>query len=220
MGPVETCPETGKLHRHGYVETKFRVRPTEKFRNAVPKSTHWEKRKGSREEAIEYCIKEGEADILHGWEPPEVIEDYLENKELHAWQHQVLQILAEKPHDRITIWVWSKGGGVGKSTFVRHLLLKHNAFLLGNVPKDAYFAVAKLVENKTKFSTLIMDIPYGKRDDIDYTIFEKIKDGQIFSGKYESGQVVFNRKHMLVFANFPPDTLKMTENRFSVIKID
>lgn len=53
----ETCPETGRKHKQGYIEAENKIRPVEHFET---KTVHWEKTKGSRQENIKYCQKEGD----------------------------------------------------------------------------------------------------------------------------------------------------------------
>ena len=52
----ECCPDTGRMHIQGYVELENRVR-FKKLLSEFP-GTHWEKRKGSAEEASDYCKKD------------------------------------------------------------------------------------------------------------------------------------------------------------------
>lgn len=47
--------ENGTPHLQGYIEFEKKTRPSETIKN---KRIHWEKRKGSREEAFNYCIKD------------------------------------------------------------------------------------------------------------------------------------------------------------------
>lgn len=55
---LETCPKTGRLHWQGYVELHrdYRLAGVQKA-IGVPKGTHMERRKGTREQARAYCMK-------------------------------------------------------------------------------------------------------------------------------------------------------------------
>lgn len=59
IGGLETCPETKKQHIQGYLEcsTKRTINAIKKELNC--QSMHLEQRRGSQEEAINYCKKDG-----------------------------------------------------------------------------------------------------------------------------------------------------------------
>lgn len=54
---VEVCPKTGNIHHQGYVEFKSNQRIS--GLKKLDEKIHWEYRKGTREQAIEYCEKDG-----------------------------------------------------------------------------------------------------------------------------------------------------------------
>jgi len=55
---LERCPTSGKLHWQGYVELRRSSRmPAAQKAVGLPKGTHFEARKGSREQARDYCMK-------------------------------------------------------------------------------------------------------------------------------------------------------------------
>lgn len=65
----EKCPETGKDHLQGYVEFKNSQRLDGAKRFIGDEAAHLEKRKGTRDQAREYCRKSGGTFIEHGeWE--------------------------------------------------------------------------------------------------------------------------------------------------------
>lgn len=59
---VEKCPDTGKVHHQGYVEFSKNVTIGKKngFLKKLHNTIHWEKRKGTQEQAINYCMKDGD----------------------------------------------------------------------------------------------------------------------------------------------------------------
>ncbi|UOK21046.1 replication associated protein [Chifec virus UA13_101] len=54
----EKCPETGRWHKQGYVcfKKKYRLTALKKLCSV----THWEPKRGSVEQAIQYCMKDGD----------------------------------------------------------------------------------------------------------------------------------------------------------------
>lgn len=55
---VEECPDTGKLHVQGYFEWRSPVRLAAAKRAIGDPQAHLEARRGSREQARDYCSKE------------------------------------------------------------------------------------------------------------------------------------------------------------------
>ena len=48
---------------------------------------------------------------------------------------------------------------------------------------------------------------------------ESIKNGLVFSGKYEGAQLIFNRPHVICFSNSLPDTTMMSADRWKIVNI-
>jgi len=55
---VEICPETGRKHWQGYLELTNKCELS-RLKKTFPPQIHWEKRKGTQLEAINYCKKDG-----------------------------------------------------------------------------------------------------------------------------------------------------------------
>ena len=55
---------------------------------------------------------------------------------------------------------------------------------------------------------------------VSYEAIESVKDMFFYSGKYEGGAICGNCPHVLVFANHPPDTSKMSIDRWNIVQID
>lgn len=63
----EKCPDTGRLHLQGYTEFKNAIRITGAKKWLGDQSAHFETRKGTREQAQEYC-KKTESRVEGPWE--------------------------------------------------------------------------------------------------------------------------------------------------------
>lgn len=118
--------------------------------------------------------------------------------EYRPFQQEVMDIIKTKPDDRKIHWYWENSGGLGKSRFSRHLVALHGAVSLSGDVKDMSYAY-----NKEK--VVIFDIP---RDHGDikplFGMAEKLKDGMLFSSKYESEVKIFKSPHVIFFSNEPP----------------
>lgn len=143
--------------------------------------------------------------------------DPMEGFEYRTWQLEILGIIATDPfRTREIYWYWEDIGNVGKSTFTKHLCLKHGAIIVSGKQADMFAAIAVM---KIKPRIIIIDIPRAAQGFISYGGIEKIKDGCFFSGKYESGMVLFDNPHIICFANFEPEEGIMSADRWQIKKI-
>lgn len=173
----------------------------------------------NEEGAFNYCQK-SETRIGGPWywpEPVRTVKDPLADKEYYDWQIDLINILKEEPDDRKIYWYWSMAGNTGKSKFTKHLFLKFDGVqVCQGKAADVYHSI------NTNLKILIVDIPRAKLEYIRhiYTILEEVKNGMIFSGKYESQTKVFDPPHVVVFANMPPDESQLSEDRWVIVNLD
>lgn len=67
---------------------------------------------------------------------------------------------------------------------------------------------------------LFIDAPRSKQGEyIQYDFLEDVKNGRIFSGKYESRMKRLGPCHVVVMMNELPDMLKLSEDRYNIIEI-
>lgn len=181
----------------------------EKCKN-LPASKNYCSKKGTRTGEV-YRNDDKENQI------PEV-KDPMDGLELKDWQIQINTILDEKPDDRKIYWFYEENGNVGKTTFAKHLCLtKPNCIYVSGKASDIKCAIAQL---KIKPEIIIWDIPRSIDDQyISYEAIESIKNGIFFSGKYESGMVIYNIPHVIIFSNNEPNLTKLSEDRWEIFLI-
>lgn len=135
---------------------------------------------------------------------------------LRRWQSDLLEIVLEVPDSRKVIWSYDEVGNSGKSFFTDYLVAMHEAIVFtgGKLADIAHaYDMQKIV---------IFDIARTKADCMNgiYEAVETFKNGRIFSPKYESQVKVFPVPHVLCFANFAPDTEKLSADRWDIRVID
>jgi len=54
---------------------------------------------------------------------------------------------------------------------------------------------------------------------MNYGAIEQVKNGLVFSGKYESSMLIFNPPHVVIFANDTPDESMYSNDRWHIHKI-
>lgn len=77
-----------------------------------------------------------------------------------------------------------------------------------------------MTKQKNRRHIIVFDITKDKMEHFQYSTIEQIKNGYIMSGKYDSTSLRFNKPHIIVFANTPPDKSRMTiKDRWNIVKI-
>jgi hypothetical protein len=136
---------------------------------------------------------------------------------LRDWQATLNSYLLMEPHQREILFVVDRVGDKGKSWFARYYCdLHENAQII--VPgKKA--DMAYIVGEDTR--VFFMDCPRSKQGDyIQYDFLEELKNGYIFSGKYESRTKKFKQPHVVVLMNETPDMEKLSTDRYKLTILD
>jgi len=203
-------------HLQGYMEFKAKCRPMSHFPE-MPQM-HWEKCKGTGQQNIDYCEKDEDVCIRHNV-PDRKVRVYPCERE---WQKTILRQIKEQPDDRTIHWIWSLAGGTRKTSMCKYLAVKHKAIITGGKAADVRHCISEYKKtNGITPELLLINIPRSFDPQyVSYEAFENIKDMAFFSGKYEGGMVLGNSPHLYIFANFPPDTSKMSEDRWDIVNID
>lgn len=209
----EETGEEGTPHLQGTIKLKRKKRLTELKK--VHKTIHWEMTK-QISSSIAYCTKEktrtGKIFTYNVKIPEEVPVD-----EPYGWQLEIMKIIDSEPDKRTIHWFWEPKGGVGKTELSKYLCLKHNALMLTGKSADMFHMLSK---HEDRRRNIICDIPRKNIDYINYAAIEMIKNGLVFSGKYDSCQLIFKCPHVIVFANQPPDETALSRDRWHIVEID
>lgn len=212
--------EGGTPHLQGYVE--FGRQLTFKTLKAYNERWHLEKPKGSRKANIAYCSKEG--DFVTTFPVPirdQIISAYA-MVTWKSWQQKLLDELQLTPCPRKILWYWETKGNVGKSFLCKFLWAKFNAIICSGKTADVFNQVkAWMDENEGQAPSLIVcDIPRSNYDYLNYGCLEKLKDGLIYSGKFEGGVCAFPQPaHIVCFANDTPFQEQMSADRWDIRQI-
>lgn len=194
-----------------------------KFQKCFPKCIHWERCRSWRG-SVKYCTKRltRSGKVYHnidGLIIRESIEDDLAGVELYEWQQNLIDIMKKKPNKRHIYWLWSSEGGVGKTSLIRHLVLKYDAIIVGGSCRDAKFQIIER-DKVRDVKIVIFQIPRANINKVSYSAIEEIKDAVFSSPKYESNMVCINRPHVVIFANFEPKYHLLSKDRWMVWNVD
>ena len=117
------------------------------------------------------------------------------------------------PHKREIIFIVDRVGNQGKSWFSRYFCERHDSAQIIVPGKKADMAYVVREDMKTFF----LDCPRSKQGEyIQYDFLEELKNGYLFSPKYESRLKEFKTPHVVVFMNESPDMHKLSRDRYSV----
>lgn len=210
----------GTPHIQGYLEFKH-VRKFSALHKRFPK-IHFEKAKGTKSQNHKYCSKDNNftkkltfQEKLH----QSILKEEYENITWKPWQNQVIEYCNSKPDSRKIFWVYDKLGNRGKSFLAKYIWLKFDC-ILADGKKDNIFNQTKLfLENEKEPRIILLDVPRYNIEYINYGVLEQLKNGLIYSGKYEGGVCAFRYPHVIVFANIEPEYHKMSEDRWNIIEI-
>lgn len=138
----------------------------------------------------------------------------VENVVLRPWQTRLVERLQGEPHPRRIIWVTDSVGNVGKSFLAKYLATNLGACVL-NGGKSA--DVAYLLDNPR---IVVWDLSRTQEEQVNYGLMESVKNGLVFSPKYESCVKVFPVPHVVVFCNFGWPGEKFSADRKCVFDLD
>lgn len=215
----EVGTECGTKHIQGYVEFKKMVRFT--TLKKIDDRIHWEKAIGDREANIKYCSKEGDFKSTFTVDRRTRLLQKYDTVIWKGWQQDVIDIIQSEPDSRTIYWFWEPTGNVGKSFLCKYLDLKYDAIIGEGKSADIFNQVKMWCDANENIDprVILLDVPRYSLGYINYGAIEKLKNGHIYSGKYEGGKIAFECPHVIVFANSEPDTHFLSEDRWSIIKI-
>lgn len=168
------------------------------------------------EASYDYCCKTDsrvEGPYYYPEPVSDGVDDPLEGLQLYEWQQRIVDIITGPVDNRKVFWFWEPVGNVGKSDFCLHCILRHNAVVYDSGKKDILFA-------HKRQKVVFFDLSRTVEGFVSYDSIEQLKKGFCFSGKYESGMKVYPKPHIIVFANFPPDTSKLSADRWVIERIE
>lgn len=132
---------------------------------------------------------------------------------LRAWQQHVLDYIASPVHPREIVFVVDTKGNAGKSYLAALVESQYDNVQIMRPGKIA--DMAHEYDETTKI--LIVDVPRSKVEHFQYDFLECVKDGRLFSPKYDSLTKRFTSPHVLVFMNEEPDMEKLSVDRYVFI---
>lgn len=143
-------------------------------------------------------------------EAKELRKKQYENAELRDWQKGAIELL-EKQTNRQVLWLVDTKGNTGKTWLGQYLAATKDAFIIqGGAIRDIAYAYERQ-------SYVVFDLSRQKADlEYIYNIIEHLKDGQLFSSKYESTVKAFCPPKVMVCSNWQPNMELLSKDRWVI----
>lgn len=215
----EVGSENNTPHLQIYIESKNAI-SFNTLKN-ICQRFHIEKAKGNKEQNLTYCSKEN--NFITNFVIKSKIRDPLENKPLYPWQNNIIDIINQEADLRKIYWFWDIKGGSGKTSLAKHICLTrpNQTLFLNGKGADIKYGVKSFIDNdENELKICIFHFTRSVENYISYEALESIKDGIFYNSKYESGMVLFNPPHIICFANFEPETSKLSEDRWVITELE
>ncbi|OWF34515.1 Master replication protein [Mizuhopecten yessoensis] len=133
----------------------------------------------------------------------------LANCELYAWQRKALEQLKIQD-DRTVFWIYDQEGNKGKTFLSQYCAANLDCIVLENGGKK------DLAYTYGEQEYVVFDFTRSMEENINYSFIEALKNGRIFSSKYESRIKIFDPAKVICMANFMPDQAKLSADRWMI----
>lgn len=184
-------------------------------------------------EAFADAVKEGERDLKklrEGFKDvcakyPRFVNEYIRDHipdppidahPLRQWQEELNAMLKRPADNRTIIFVIDKKGNRGKSWFAKYYCSLHDDAMILRPTKHADMAYAL----PPVLRVLFLDCTRKQVEYMPYTFMEELKDGYVFSNKYESCVKKYGPMHVVVMMNEDPDERALSIDRYYKILLE
>ena len=128
----------------------------------------------------------------------------------HKWQADLYSELMTEPDARRIMWYIDPAGGSGKSTFAAVFISR----MTRDVVRYGFVKPSDMALSYKGERVVFFDLARASYDWLPLcALMEEIKNGEVFSGKYESCTKRFQPPHVVVFANFGPPGCAFSHDR-------
>lgn len=217
--------EIGRNNGTPHLQGVFRFKNPRSFNSVkkMLKNNHIEPCKNWNA-SLNYCSKDGKTftNIEKRKTRKERLLEKYNSVNWYDWQKKIIDLVETIPDDRTINWYWEEEGNKGKSFLAKYLVLKYDAIISDGKKDNVFNQIKGWLDshNETEDPTLvILDCPRYNNEYINYGMLEQIKNGMIYSGKYEGGQCLFESPHIIIFSNYEPDVENMSLDRWNIVPI-
>lgn len=178
------------------------------------------------------AVKAGETDLKNLREKfpavvakyPRFVKDYIDDHTplpdipchpLRDWQQELSLRLNRPPEERCIIFIVDPTGNNGKTWFAKYYCRLHDQAVVLRPTKHADMAYCL----PQKLRVLFLDCTRQQVEHLPYSFLEQVKDGLVFSNKYESRVKHYPPVHVVVLLNKDPDMDALSADRYSLVNL-
>jgi len=214
---LELAPETGTPHWQMILSFKRRLRMTQ-VKQLLGPEVHCEATKNTLA-SIKYCLKvasRAPGEVPHTFNLPGNAEEVVCPEVWGFWKDFTEKLVTTPADARKITCIIGRKGNEGKSSWAKHMVMKHGALVLSGNTRDMAAFVDQHPGRRRYF---IFDVSRADFDHLNYSAIEKLKNGMLFSGKYKGALTVFNPPHIVLLMNWPPRYEALSADRWEVIEL-
>lgn len=130
------------------------------------------------------------------------------------WQKWTIHLVNRDPHEREVYWFYDPEGGNGKTWMSKYLIQQY--------PGQIFYSnggkAADILFGYQGEKVVIFDYTRDYQEYVGYGAMEQLKNGIMYSPKYQSVLKHFDTPHVIIFANFKPDFTKLSKDRWRIIE--
>lgn len=145
-------------------------------------------------------------------------------KELRPWQRELVEELKGEVNRRKVPWYYDPEGGAGKSELTTYIEQNYKGVIscvATGGEKDILYTIGKsIIESGMHPRVIILDLTRRAEVREIYSPIEMMKNGKIYSVKYEGMMIKIKHPHVVVFSNFLPNISQLSKDRWDIRKLE
>lgn len=140
------------------------------------------------------------------------------------WELDIVALSDTRSDPREIMWYYDPIGNIGKTALSKWLYVnKPGKWFCSKdmgTSRDAATIIDNAICSGWDGTGFILQLPRSAEEHTRiYAYLEEIKDGMVTSQKYSGRTIVFDTPHVIVFANFLPDTSALSLDRWKICQI-
>lgn len=139
--------------------------------------------------------------------------------QLYPWQDRVIRMVEGPVDDRKIVWILDPVGNCGKTWLCKKLVAEFGASFFTNAKTADIIHGVDFHPTPGHKPIALFNLTRSCEGGVNYAPIEQLKDGIGFSGKYDSKMKTWSVPHVICFSNFPPDTTKLSKDRWIIMRV-
>ena len=135
-----------------------------------------------------------------------------------GWQKYLVDYLKAPVDPREILVVLDKKGNSGKSFLIKNFKIL-NEEKTCKIGKGKMKDIMHIISKKPLVENILVDLPRSIHEPVNYEVLEQVKDGEIFSTKYDGREISIDFCRMIIFTNEPLKWESLSRDRWSIMTV-